>query len=87
MTLGLLIPLVLVVIALTEIPILLMLRQRGSERDQIKWEPVNRFDRATKSVSAQAFPMLILASAALPLLAYLILNVALPDIGTQTLEF
>ncbi|WP_432201347.1 hypothetical protein ACRAQ7_03880 [Erythrobacter sp. W53] len=64
MTIGTLIPLTLFAMALVEIPILLMLKQRGA-------------------VSPRALPMMLIATSALPLIAYLVLNFVMPDLGAM----
>jgi len=64
MTLGTLIPLTLFAMALVEIPILLLIKQRGA-------------------ISSRALPMMLIATSALPLIAYLVLNFAMPDLGAQ----
>ncbi|WP_379553504.1 hypothetical protein [Qipengyuania sp. DGS5-3] len=64
MALGTLIPLTLFAMALVEIPILLMLKQRGA-------------------MPEQALPLMLIASAALPLIAYLVLNFVAPDTGAM----
>lgn len=64
MTLGLFIPLALLVISIIELPIFLLLRQRSA-------------------MTQRGFALVALASAALPLIAYGVLNYLVPDIGAM----
>jgi|GEM_PF-3772655 len=62
MTLGLFLPLLLALVALTEIPLFLRWRAKGI-------------------VSESAFPVLAIASVALPFIAYAVLNHVKPELG------
>ena len=62
MTLGLFLPLLLGLIALTEVPLFLSWRAKGI-------------------VSETAFPIMAIASVALPFIAYVVLNLIRPEWG------
>ncbi len=64
MTLGTLLPAVLLFVAFTDIPIFMFMRARGMMKDNVA-------------------NLLCFASLSLPLLAYVILNFILPEVGAN----